>query len=434
MGAAPRTSRPCLPLHGSSPLQSGKSGRGQAGCRLDGVYREGILRGGVLVAILLAGGGCRTGGGSSLSWWPGSAENSQLAKSDGEADAVAKPSETQPPYPTTSTPEGYGVGPVVPASAESVAGGSATGVSGADGAGRGEAAAVTYGKEPPAQVGLYQAYPATGAPPAVLTPPEVIQPEPGVPAAAPSTTAPGGMTGGGSAWSGGAAGAQPTTPASGLPTAAAGTGGAGWQPNGQGGAAASGTGSVSIAPAGSVPSAPPDASFGTGSADGIAGDRYAVAAGSRFSGGSGSPVSAAQSAALSGPSMQPAVPPQPMSGFGPAAFEGGGPSPVPSTGAGPATQSGAEGSTQPQPVPGQPGRRPDPGYRPGGTSTYRPAQAILESNGLESNGFESNGQKGGLAWGSPSSGDSALDPSGQRVVPAGYQGVPATGQDAITSP
>ena len=60
--------------------------------------------------------GCKVGMGSKLSWWPGagSKDNANLAagSSSGSAapiDTVTKPSETQNPYPTTTTPEGYAI-------------------------------------------------------------------------------------------------------------------------------------------------------------------------------------------------------------------------------------------------------------------------------------------------------------------------------------
>lgn len=408
MGAAARMSRTPPPCVRGVAWKNGNLLRGKPDGRLGRPSRAKPLGCGLLVAILVAGGGCRAGGGSSLSWWPGSAENSRLAASDGEREAVPKPSETYPPYPTTSTPEGYGSGAVVPASAESAAG-SAASASESAGSGPGEGAAVTYGKEPPAQVGLYQAYPSTGVPPAVLSPPEVIQTEPAAPAAAFSSAAPGAMAGGTSAWSGRAAGTGSAGPASPLPVESGGAGTTGFRPTGPD---SSPSGVAAAAQTAGSPFPPSAPTREAGAADGNAGDRYAVATGSRFSGGSGSPAA----------SMQPAwAPTQPTGGLGPAAAEGLGPPTVPAVG-GPATQSGTEGFVQPPPVPGQPGRRPDPKYRPGGTSTYRPAQAILDPSGAEE----------GLAWGAPAG--TGGPPAPQAVIPAGYQGVPASGQLPVTSP
>ena len=63
--------------------------------------------------------GCKTGGaGTSLSGWPGTAgkdANAQLASASGSGDGVKKPSETQSPYPTTSTPESYALDGAKPA-------------------------------------------------------------------------------------------------------------------------------------------------------------------------------------------------------------------------------------------------------------------------------------------------------------------------------
>ena len=66
-------------------------------------------RTGALIAALAVA-GCKTSGTNpSLSWWPGSGKdaNAKLASAAGHDDAVKKPSETQSPYPTTSTPESY---------------------------------------------------------------------------------------------------------------------------------------------------------------------------------------------------------------------------------------------------------------------------------------------------------------------------------------
>jgi len=303
---------------------------------------------GLSITLLCIAVGCRSGSGSSMSWWPGAANNRDLAQSDAAADgdAVRKPSESYPPYPTTSMPNAYSSGEVVPASAESAATGPES-----------SAAPVTYGKAAPAQVGPYQAYPSTGMPPAALSPPEVVQSPAGAPAvssgAAPEET--------GSAF-----------PSESRPTAASASFGSADSGGGPGYAASAaaapvGPGPVAVAAKESVPVA---------SAAMDPQDRYAMASGassSRFS-SAGAPPSSPEGFQGSIGSAPSVASPE---GFAPASTAGQTPA-----------SFAAPPAATPTPAP-KPAGRPDPMYRPGGTSTFRPAQAILDPSA----------DGGSLAWG-----------------------------------
>ena len=69
---------------------------------------------GLVALAIFAVSGCKTGGTSSpLAWWPGSskgsADNEKLASAPSFDGKVEKPSETQSPYPTTTTPQSYAI-------------------------------------------------------------------------------------------------------------------------------------------------------------------------------------------------------------------------------------------------------------------------------------------------------------------------------------
>lgn len=340
---------------------------------------------GFLTVTMLLGTGCRTGGVPSFSWWPGNSENSQLAKDGGEGDGVRKPSETYPPYPQTSTPNAYGLGDVVPASAESAVGTTA-----------GDSAPVTYGKTAPTQVGPYQSYPSTGLPQ-------------GNPPA-------------------GTANQSPLVGSSAVPDSDRGgaTYAGGWSkpPAGQ----AANPEDMAVAEAVSQTQSEPRSQFskgvsppGASAPDVIAADptqtgptpmavvggdprdRYASAAGSRFS-SDGAPVApfAGQPPLETAPVVQPAGVPA-VTIQSPAAIQ-------PELSVPDAHRPVTGGQSTSPPV----NKRPETLYRPGGTSTYRPAQAILQPN-----------QTGaGLAWGDKTNEASVgpAAPANPTVVPAGFSG------------
>jgi len=106
----------------------------------------------------------------------------------------------------------------------------------------------------------------------------------------------------------------------------------------------------------------------------------AAGAGSRYSANTGSRFSGAEAA-----SFPPAAASQPAAYGSP--FETGLPataSPLTAPTATPPTGvPAAPGLLQPS---AQPVRRPDPGYRPGGTSSYRPSRAILADDSAPASG------------------------------------------------
>lgn len=289
----------------------------------------------VILAALATG--CKTGSwGAKPSWWSfgGSAPagSSLTAAPSFDADTT-KPSEVAKPYPTTSTPEGYaldgGAKPAAAAAATAAV----------------EPAAVTYGttvaaraEEPeprfqptspatPAAVGPQVGPYASLQQPASAAPPD---------ASDPAAAAMAGF------------GAAPAFEAEPPPAAQAMTPGA----------SQAGT-RVADARGSAAWSAPPAAaSLGAGDAD----SRYGQANGSRFGNGL---TPAAQPAFEPNPSPDPAalLDPAPAMPAAPPARQ-----PLLPT---PPAASALPGGMAP------PARRPDPGYRPGGTSSYRPNRAIL---------------------------------------------------------
>jgi hypothetical protein len=302
--------------------------------------------GAVLLAIALAAtatSGCKSGSwGAKPSWWTlggtGTTDPANLAAAPSFSDDVTKPSSTAKPYPTTSTPEGY-----VLANAETA--GAAVPAPGAT-----APAAITYGSTPPpaaaAPTAIAAGSPATATQPG-LTPPlsplSSIAPQVG-PYAAPANAGP-------------PESVLPSTPGAGLAAVPA---------------------AQAAAPTGSAFSSPPasfdpaarvaDARGGSSwpatapSATDPNASRYGAATGSRFSGPAGAadplPTQPAQptwtpSAIDAAPAAAPVTP-------APAAFT------PPPAAAAPSTP---------------PARRPDPGYRPGGTSSYRSSRDMLGGEG-----------------------------------------------------
>lgn len=287
----------------------------------------------LVVASALVATGCRSGTStfSSPSWWAfgNSAGNDpeKLAAAppfDGKsADGkITKPSQAATPYPTTTTPNGYSVADATRGPANDPAAMATPPV---------EQAAVTYGSTPQPPAAMAQtpsALPSGGA---------------AAPSAAPiaATTSPGGPQVGPyaslSAQIPTAGSAQPLTP----PPLAGMTPSA--TPSAPSSAAPSGFPSTAgyepaarMAEASTLPAAEPAAM-----------SRYSSSTSSRFGGGIEPPPAAA-------------FVPQPVS------------PPPPSTPPSPLTPPSRDALPSAPPA-----RRPDPGYRPGGTSSYRPAKSIL---------------------------------------------------------
>ena len=304
------------------------------------------------VLILVGATGCKTGTvGMKPSWWTfggGPQEDaSKLAAAPSFNGGTEKPSAAAKPYPTTTTPNGYVLGGAAPSGV--VAGESVAAV-----------APVTYGVTPP---------PAKPEPVAVAT----------APASAPASTQTGGSLASISPQVGpyAALPSDPTAAQNNLPPlqpiaatapAVPGSSGYGTPPS----APATPSDTQRVADARGAAGWPAQQSA---PASTTAGSRYESATGSRFGGGSAidqplPPPAAAMPAVLE---PLPAAPPSaaaplaspsqsaPMTGFQP-----------PPAAAPPSVPPSAP-----------PARRPDPGYRPGGTSSYRPNRAILATDPLE---------------------------------------------------
>jgi hypothetical protein len=292
---------------------------------------------GLLFAIAIVSSGCRSGTStfSSPSWWAfgnsAGSDPEKLAAAppfDGKtADGkITKPSQTATPYPTTTTPNSYSVADATRGLPNDPAAVATAPV---------EQAAVTYGSTPP-PAAVAQTPAAAGATissmtspmtaPSTMpsTTPMAAAPPPGGPQVGPYASLPGQIPTAGNA--------QPLVPppladapASGFPATA------GYEP------------AARMADA-STPAA----------ADPTATSRYSSSTSSRFGGGLEPPPSAPPAASALLPAA-PLTPPPAASSI---------PQSVP-----PPTQGAV-----PSPPPA---RRPDPGYRPGGTSSYRPARSIL---------------------------------------------------------
>lgn len=279
---------------------------------------------GLLFVTLAMVSGCRSGTSafSAPSWWTfGNAAGTDPEKlaaappfEGKSADGpITKPSQTATPYPTTTTPNGYSVTDATRGLQNGAVAAATAPV---------EQAAVTYGSTPPAP------------------PVSPIQPPPAAASTAPMTAATSPVTPTGGAQVGPyatlpgqiptAGDSQPLAPpplANAAPSGFPAT--AGYEP------------ATRMADASSAPA--PDASTAS---------RYS--SGSRFGGGLEQPPSSPPAAA----SLLPAAPLTPP----PAASAVPQQVPPPLPGAAPSAP---------------PTRRPDPGYRPGGTSSYRPARSIL---------------------------------------------------------
>jgi len=324
-----------------------------------------------LVAVVfgtLASSGCRSGATamSAPSWWSfGGAKPSdteKLAAAPPFEGSIKKPSQSAAPYPTTTTPNGYAV-------SDAAAGPAAQPVS-PPALAAAEPAAITYGSQPaPAAV-------ATAAPSTAVTAPP---PQPSAAAIAPQVGPYAPLTGSqpSASMASVPSSAPPATPFSAAPPPSPPTSGAfpataGYEP---------------AAPARSSEpyglGAPPSGPQAPGSAMDPA-SRYASVPGSRFGGASFTSPPAA-------PPLEPAMSAMPSTAALPASAPplSASPPPLvtpPSTSLPPAAPSlpatpALPGAPPPPAAPvTPPPRRPDPGYRPAGTSSYRPTRAILVDN------------------------------------------------------
>lgn len=298
------------------------------------------------VLVLLAA-GCKSGGSwnAKPSWWSLGSDDPAKAATAPATD-VAKPSTTAKPYPTTSTPEGYVIeGGQRDGAAQAVAATSAPTTPATP------PAAVTYGAKPIDPPAYASAPPAAAVPPAGPSGLSSISPQVGPYAAPPAATP------------------VPDQP---LPSAAA---------------AFSAPPQPDPAAAVAMPAPPADGRFGAAGArvaDARGGDAWpassampptAVSPESRYASGGGSRFASPatppdQPAALqfTTPPVPSAVEPAPSTM--PAALPAAVPAPV-------AAPPSAAPAFPPATPPAVPMRRPDAGYRPAGTSNYRPGSKIL---------------------------------------------------------
>jgi hypothetical protein len=311
--------------------------------------------------------GCKTGTAfTKPSWWTlggaPKADADSLASAPPYGGDIKKPSESAKPYPTTSTPSGYVItGSASPADAVAQQFQSAQ-----------PQAPVVYGTTPPPQ--------ATPAAAVAAAPPAAFSQQP-----APSSIAP--QVGPYAALAGDSIPppGQPLPPISpsnsqgmagmsGMPTTPAET----TLPN----TAYSNFSAPTASPISAAPPAPrmadaraadPAAAIPAAALPAeqpaYGGSRYSASTGSRFGGAeaaSFSPATATPPSSYAAPYAAPAE-----SGF--AAPPAASPLGVPPAVA-PSVAPSTPGLLQPS---AQPVRRPDPGYRPGGTSSYRPSRTIL---------------------------------------------------------
>lgn len=315
------------------------------------------------VALLATGtAGCRSGASamSAPSWWSFSGKTpdaDKLSAAPPFAGDVKKPSESATPYPTTSAPNAYSM-------ADAAAGQSPAQPAGPSPAA--EPTAITYGTRPEIPAATTMAAGTVTPPPArVADVPPSLQPS--SPQIAPQVGPYAGLANASPSAAAASAApppasAAPTVPFASAPPAPAmspaAAGGfpatAGYEPAAPGrfadppvGAAATG---ATPPPLATETLTPPT--------------RYASASGSRFGGS----VPATGGAAM----VPPAPAASPTWQATPAAS-----SPPPVTSPLPSAPPLPGAPPLPTPPANAPPRRPDPGYRPGGTSSYRPTRAIL---------------------------------------------------------
>lgn len=293
--------------------------------------------------LVLLAAGCKSGASwnAKPSWWSLGSDDPAKAVSAPATDVV-KPSATSKQYPTTSTPEGYVIeGSQKEGAAQTVA---ATAVQPPPAT---PPAAITYGSKPVEPPAFASTPAASAAPPAAAGLSSIspqVGPYAAPPAAAPVPDQPLPSTGDAFA----SAPRQEPFAAATAPPAATDS------PFGAGGAR------VADARAGeawAAPAAVPPATPSTES-------RYAAGGGSRFASPGAPPE---QPAALQF-SPPPAAPSAVEAA--PAAL----PAAMPAPAAAPPSMTPAVPAATP---PAVPVRRPDSGYRPAGTSNYRPGSRIL---------------------------------------------------------
>lgn len=318
----------------------------------------------LLACLVVSAVGCRTGSWTTKPSWmtfgQKTTDPDRLSSAPAFAGDVPKPSATAKPYPTTSTPEAYSL-PDAGAQAATAPGG--------------VPAAVTYGSTPP------PAELAKAAPPpqAATTAPIAAQVGPYAASAGalpPETTAAASNPASGWTSAAPAAAGPPLVPTDPSPATVStapppwATASAAMEPPASPAAPASVSPPASPAPPqrfadarASSPAwtpAPLDPSATAG--------RYAGSGTSRFSTGEMTTAAA---------SMLPAPPPAPAT------------LPAPPT----ELQPTVPPMSPPAAAPAAPVRRPDPGYRPGGTSSYQPARSSLAgepASAVQPAGFEAD--------------------------------------------
>lgn len=315
-------------------------------------------RGLAAVAVLIAAAsGCKSSSWAARpSWLGGSPAASSLGSAPAFNGGVPKPSETAKPYPTTNTPEGYVLSdaPKTDQAAAPLA----------------TPTAVTYGSTPPPTA--QAATPPSAQPPAASQPAAGgIAPQVGPYAALTPPAASGG---------------QAVDPAASV------TAGLASAPSFEAAAPPAATAPGSLASermadartsgwAATPPSQSPLA--GAAPAEDPS-SRYGGATGSRFGGAGFRSAPPPEAGGFQQPPSQPAI--EPFASEPPAGEPAGQEQP-------PASPPAAEAPPAAPPansaLPGTlppPTRRPDPGYRPGGTSSYRPARQLLDGQGQEAAG------------------------------------------------
>ena len=313
-----------------------------------------------LVVLAALATGCKSGSwGAKPSWWSfgGTPSASALtaAPSFDKDKGITKPSEAAKPYPTTNTPEGYALSDATKTDPSAPAETQAAAVA---------PTAVTYGASPPpaAAPAAPAAAPAAVAQTSVgpqVGPYASLQPQSPTPPPPAAIDPAGAATAGMAAAPAFGDAAPPTAqvPAARPPAAryADASGGQAWPP--------------AAAPA--APAAPVAAAAPAG--DG----RYGVSTGSRFGGGPADFAPPPAGPAPTAPLEAPAVPPPAAPPITPAAPAIAPAALVPAvTPPAAVPPSAAPGAVLPGAIT-PPTRRADPGYRPGGTSSYRPSKTIL---------------------------------------------------------
>jgi hypothetical protein len=286
------------------------------------------------VSLLSVAGGCRSGSSwSKPSTWAfggGGATEESLASAPAFDGAVQKPSETSTPYPTTTTPEGYvltgseGVGDAVAAVEPSR-----------------QPTPITYGQTNPAP-----AQPMTSPAPALAAD-----------AGSPARPQVGPYQSLSPASNSVAAGPFPQTARGEAGSSGAESGFGGITESAPAAAASAGSRYAALAPPAQQQIAPPGPPVG------------AVEAAAAVSAPIGSRYGAEMSSSRYGTASSQAFVPTETPAIAPAA--------MPAEVIAPPPGRYLEAPPTPMQTPANPGRPADHGYRPGGTSSYRPAEAIF---------------------------------------------------------